>query len=261
MADLEVAVDRHIATLTLNRPAKKNAFNLAMIKVWADCLLELRHDERVRVVVVTGAGDSFCSGMDLSSAERTTPPSPIDRKRQITEQVHRVPLALDDLDKPVIAAVNGAAVGAGMDIALMCDLRMAARSARFSEGYIKVGLVPGDGGCFYLPRLVGTARALELLMTGRFVDAEEAERIGLVNHVVDDDKLMDRTYELASVIASQPPLAVQMIKRATYQSIRSDLRTSLDLISSHLAVIASTEDSQAALAAFKEGRTTEFHAR
>jgi enoyl-CoA hydratase/carnithine racemase len=143
----------------------------------------------------------------------------------------------------------------------MCDMRFAARSARFSEGYIRVGLVPGDGGAYYLPRLVGIGKALELLLTGDFIDAEEALRIGVVNRVYDDDRLLEETRAFAARIAASPPRVVQMIKRAVYQSSRSDLRTSLDLISSHMGIIQSTHDSQEAIRAFREKRTPQFEGR
>jgi enoyl-CoA hydratase/carnithine racemase len=165
---------------------------------------------------------------------------------------------MDDLDKPVIAAINGTAIGAGLDMALMCDMRIMARSARLSEGYIRVGLVPGDGGCYYLPRLVGTARALELLLTGDFIDSAEAERIGLVNRVVDDDDLPAAVAGLARKIADGPPVAIRMIKRATYQSMRTDLRTSLDLISSHTGVVGLMHDSAEAMEAFRQKRRPKF---
>ena len=148
-----------------------------------------------------------------------------------------------------------------MDMALMCDMRFAARSARFSEGYIRVGLVPGDGGCYYLPRLVGTAKALELLLSGDFIDGGEAERLGVVNRVYDDDRLMDETYAFAERLAAGPPIATRMIKRAVYQSAQSDLRTALDLISSHMAVVTSTEDSKEAFQSFREKRQPRFQGR
>ena len=146
-------------------------------------------------------------------------------------------------------------------MALMCDLRIAARSARLSEGYIKVGLTPGDGGAYYLPRLVGTAKALELLLTGDFVSADEAHRIGMVNRVVDDADLEAETKALAEQIAAAPPVTVRMIKRATYQSAKADLRTSLDLISSHFAVVAATDDAAEALSAMQEKRVPTFHGK
>jgi enoyl-CoA hydratase/carnithine racemase len=260
MADLEHSVERGVATIRLNRPERKNAFTLEMIDEWAAHLVAARTDERVNVVVLTGTGDAFCSGADLGrmeSAEQT----PLERKQQLTDRIHRIALALEDLDKPVIAAVNGVAVGAGMDMALMCDMRFAARSARLSEGYIRVGLVPGDGGCYYLPRLVGTAKALELLLSGDFIDGEEAARLGVVNRVYDDDRLLDETYAFAERLAAGPPIATRMIKRAVYQSAQSDLRTALDLISSHMAVVTSTEDSKEAFRAFREKRQPRFQGR
>jgi enoyl-CoA hydratase/carnithine racemase len=253
MADLEYTVADGIGTILLNRPHRKNAFTIEMIDQWARILVEARTDPDVRVIVLTGAGDAFCSGVDLSSMDGERP-SPLQRKEHLTDHIHRIPHALEDLDKPVIAAINGVAVGAGMDMALMCDMRIIARSARLSEGYIRVGLVPGDGGCYYLPRLVGQAKALELLLTGDFIGAEEAARIGIANHVVDDDDLPAATTRLARKLADAPPVAVRTIKRAVYQSARVDLRTALDLISSHMSVVTSTEDSAEALAAFRERR-------
>jgi len=258
MADLEYTVADGIGTILLNRPHRKNAFTLDMIDTWARALRDARTDPDVRVVVLTGAGDAFCSGVDLDRRQDATPATPLERKENLTERIHRIPFALEDLDKPVIAAINGVAVGAGMDMALMCDMRIMARSARLSEGYVRVGLVPGDGGCYYLPRLVGTAKALELLLTGDFIDAEEAGRLGIANHVVEDADLAGAVATLARKIADGPPVAIRTIKRAVYQSARSDLRTALDLISSHMAVVTSTEDSAEALAAFREKRPAHF---
>jgi enoyl-CoA hydratase/carnithine racemase len=260
MADLEYTVADGIGTILLNRPRRKNAFTLEMIDEWARVLTGARTDPDVRVIVLTGAGDAFCSGVDLSSYHETRP-SPLERKAQLTDRIHRIPYALEDLDKPVIAAINGVAVGAGMDMALMCDMRIIARSARLSEGYIRVGLVPGDGGCYYLPRLVGQAKALELLLTGDFIDAEEAARLGIANHVVDDAELPAAVNTLARKLADAPPVAVRMIKRAVYQSARSDLRTALDLISSHMSVVTSTQDSAEALDAFREKRPGRYLGR
>lgn len=261
MADLQYEVRDGVGTILLNRPHRKNAFTLEMIDEWAAVLVGARTDPDVRALVLTGAGDGFCSGIDLDTFTAQGPPPPLEAKRNLTDRIHRVAHALQDLDKPVIAAVNGVAVGAGMDMALMCDIRLAARSARFSEGYVRVGLVPGDGGCYFLPRLVGTARALELLLTGDFLDAVEAERIGIVNHVYDDDRLMEEANALARRLADGPPVAIAMIKRAVYQSADCDLRTALDLISSHMAVVQSTSDSQEALRAFAERRTPIFEGR
>ena len=258
MAELEYAVADGIGTIRLNRPERKNAFTLAMVDQWAGLLGAARTDPDVRVLVLTGTGDAFCSGVDLERRHEGRPATALARKQVLTDQVHRIALAMEDLDKPVIAAVNGTAVGAGLDMALMCDMRVMARSARVSEGYIRVGMVPGDGGCYYLPRLVGVAKALELLLTGDFIDADEAARIGLVNQVVDESELDDAVLALARKIADGPPVVVRMIKRATYQSLRTDLRTSLDLISSHTGVVGLMSDSAEAMAAFREKRKPRY---
>ncbi|WP_328867149.1 enoyl-CoA hydratase/isomerase family protein [Streptomyces sp. NBC_00304] len=260
MADLEYTVRDGIATILLNRPERKNAFTIGMVHTWADALVEAQRDPEVRVIVVTGAGGSFCSGVDLSAFKGEERP-PLGEKELLTQNVHRVALALEDIDKPVIAAVAGPAVGAGMDMALLCDLRFVGRSVRFCEGYIKVGLLPGDGGCWLLPRAVGTSTALKLLWTGDFVGADEALRIGLADEVYEDEDLMDEVYAFAARLAARPPVAVRTIKRAVRQGARHDLRTALDLISSHMAVITSTQDSQEAFAAFQEKRPGVFTGR
>jgi 2-(1,2-epoxy-1,2-dihydrophenyl)acetyl-CoA isomerase len=222
-----------------------------MIDQWANALGQWRSDPEVKVIVLTGSGDSFCSGAYFApgQAGAATAPTAFDHKSNLWERIHRIPLTLEDTDKPVIAALNGVAVGAGLDMALMCDIRFAAESARFAEGYVKVGFVPGDGGAYYLPRLVGVAKALELFLTGDFIFAPEAERIGMVNKVFPDDKLMEETYKFARRLADGPTKVIQLIKRAVYQSSRVDLRTALDLISSHMGVIRTTRDSQEAMKA------------
>lgn len=263
MPDLEWSVDGDgIALLLLNRPERRNAFTFEMVDQWAEHLRLARTDDAVRVIVVTGAGQAFCSGVDLGSISNAdTTLTPLHRKNELHERIHRVALALEDLDKPVIAALNGPAVGAGLDMALMCDLRIASSTARFSEGYINVGLVPGDGGAFFLPRLVGMAKALELLFTGDFVDAPEALRIGMVNRVVEPSDLMSATMELARTLAGKPPVTLRAIKRLVHQSADVSLRTALDMVSSQFAVVAATHDAAEALSAMREKRTPEYEGR
>lgn len=241
-------VDRHgpVAVITFDRPAVKNAFTIALMDNCAAVIRELAAADDVRAIVVTGEGDAFCSGIELG-ALAAVDNNPLSHKRMLTEHVHQVLYALDECEKPVVAAINGPAVGAGLDMALACDLRLAARSARMSEGYIRVGLVPGDGGCFFLPQLVGLGRALDLLMTGRFVDAVEAERIGLVTRVVEDADLFDEAIALATRLAGLPLAQLGMIKRAARSSARQDLRSHLDLMSSHLGVVMASEVVQAML--------------
>ncbi|EHB50300.1 Enoyl-CoA hydratase/isomerase [Mycolicibacterium rhodesiae JS60] len=263
MEDLLWSVTDGVGTIRLNRPHARNAFTFSMIHRWAQILREARSDDSVRVVVLTSTGDkAFCSGVDLSSISNANPNlTPLQRKSQLHDEIHQVALALADLDKPVIASINGVAVGAGLDMALMCDLRIMSTAAKLSEGYIKVGLTPGDGGAYYLPRIVGTSKALELLLTGEFIDAQEALRIGLVNRIAAPEQLEAETTRFARSIADQAPVTVRMIKRATYQSADTDLRTALDLISSHFAVVAATEDAAEALAAMAEKRPARYVGR
>lgn len=262
MADaaLRYSVEDGVATLVLDNPKRKNAFTLDMIDDWADALVRSAADDAVRVVILTGAEGAFCSGIDLSVLQGVEN-TPLARKRMLTHSIHKVARAVEALDKPLIAAVNGVAVGAGLDMALMCDMRFAGRSATMSEGYIRVGLVPGDGGAWFLPRLVGPAKALELLLTGDFVSADEAHRIGMVNRVYEDDELQAKTREFAAQLCRMSPVALGVIKRTVQQSASIDLRTSLDLISSHMAVVQSTEDYQEAQAAFAEKRDGVFRGR
>jgi enoyl-CoA hydratase/carnithine racemase len=258
---LRFEIEGGIATITLNRPERMNAFTWEMIDAWADALSECRANDAVAVVIVTGAGKAFCSGGDIGEMKKRGERTPLERKAELESHVHKIPLALEALDKPVIAAINGAATGAGLDLALMADLRLAAESARLGETYVKVGLVPGAGGAWFLPRLVGSAKALELFWTGDIIDAREAERIGLVNKVVPDAELMAATRALAEKIASGPPLSVRLIKRAVREGMRSDLRTSLDLISSHYAVAATSSDHREAVAAYLQKRKPVFTGR
>jgi enoyl-CoA hydratase/carnithine racemase len=247
---LTFTVDDGIARIVLNRPERMNAFTFEMIDAWRAALEECRRDDAVKVVIVTGAGSAFCSGGDIVEMGDRLEQTPEQRKAELFDRIERIPLVLEDLDKPVIAAVNGVATGAGMDMALMCDLRYAAQGARFAETYVNVGLVPGAGGAHFLPRLVGVAKALELFWTGDFIDADEAMRIGIVNKVFPDAELMAQVEKIARKIAKAPPLTLRMVKRAIYQGMRNDLRTNLDLISSHYAVITATERHKEAVRSF-----------
>src|SRR5919202_266433 len=241
MSVLLYEIQDGVATITLNRPERRNAFTLEMLDLWVEALRDARTNEAVQVVVVTGAGQAFCSGGDVGGMASRGELSGLEHKRAL-ELVHRIPLALEERDKPVIAAINGAAIGAGCDMALMCDLRFMAEDARLSEGYVRGGLIPGDGGTYFLPRIVGTAKALELLWTGDFVDAAEALRIGLVNRVYPPEQLVPETRAFAQRLASGPTIAIGMIKRAVYEGASMDLRTHLDMISSHMGLIRGTED-------------------
>lgn len=228
-----------------------------MLTLWHQFIEEAKADENVRGIIVTGKGDTFCSGGDIREMAEGRLRS-WEMKRFLWEGVHRIVFALEDLDKPIIAAINGATMGAGLDMAMMCDLRVCSDRAKLSESYIWLGLVPGDGGAYFLPRLVGIGKALELLLTGDVISPKEALQIGLVNRVVPHHQLLKETMILVEKIASKPPLAIRMMKRAVYQAQTSTLRAHLDYISSQLALLSETQDHQEAARSFLEKRKPTF---
>ncbi|KJR48932.1 Enoyl-CoA hydratase [Desulfosporosinus sp. I2] len=261
----------YLARIFLNRPEKYNAFSLPMIRQWSEALKDAQNDPSIRVIVVTAKGNSFSVGGDIEAMSEgkgfvgcddqgeSWGDKAFDRKQALTENIHKIALTLDMMDKPVICGINGMAIGAGLDMALMCDIRVAADDAQLSTGYIKAGLVPGDGGAFYLPRLVGVAKALEILWTGELISAYDAEKMGMVNKVVPALDLEEATIEMARKIADSAPVCVKMIKRAVYSAQRTnDLRTALDLISSQMAIVTEMSDHREGLAALKEKRRPIF---
>lgn len=257
-----------IAIITLNRPERMNAFNDTMISEWARVLDDARVDAEVRVVVLTGAGRGFCAGADLRSgsgvaevAATTQTVSAADRRNWLRDGVQAVPRAAALLDKPYIAAINGAAMGAGMDMASQCDLRIASENARFGMSYARVGLIPGDGGCWYLPRIVGLPKALELIWTTDVIDANEALRIGYVSKVVPAGELMEETLALARRLAEGPAVAIQLAKRLVYRGLDSTLLESLEQAQHAMAIVQSTEDAREGPRAFAESRPPKFTSR
>ena len=263
-APLLYDVNGHVATLTLNRPEKMNAFNNEMLDLWHESILKAHADQGVRVVLVTGSGRGFCSGADVST-ERVgsdvmggDPNAPAANRNGLRNSVQRVPRALLNLEKPYIAAVNGAAVGAGMDMASMADLRIASEKAKFGMAYVKMGLIPGDGGAYFLPRIVGMAKALELMWTGRIFTAEEALAMGYVSRVVAAEDLMSEVEALANEIANGPAVSVQLMKRLAYRSERVGLHEALEMAEHAMVITRSTEDAKEGPRAFAEKRAPKF---
>ena len=257
-----------VATITLNRPERMNAFTDAMIREWAAALEDARLDHDVRAVIVTGAGRGFCAGADLRSgsgvgetARADAPPAAADRRNWLRDGVHAVPRAVQLLDKPYIAAVNGAAVGAGMDMASMADIRIASDAAKFAMSYVKVGLIPGDGGCYFLPRIVGIAKALELIWTGDTFDAAEAQRIGYVTKVVPAVDLMVTATEFAHRLAEGPAVAMQLAKRLLYRGMDASWNEAFEMAGQAMAIAQSTEDAREGPRAFVEKRPPKFTGR
>ena len=257
---LSEVVDK-VATIRLNRPEKLNAFTDDMITAWVGLLEEYRMSADVNVIVITGTGRAFTTGGDVGKFDEYANNTAAGIKARLTDNVQRLALKVQEIDKPVIAAVNGLATGGGVDIALMCDLRFAARSARFAETYVRMGLIPGAGGAYYLPRIVGAAKALELFWSCDSVDAEHAERIGLVNRVFDDERLAEETQAFASKLARGAPLAVRLVKKLICQGLTSDLRGALDLVASNMPVVRMSEDHKEAVAAHREKREPVFTGR
>lgn len=259
MSDLlKFEIDQGVATITLNRPEKLNAFTDAMLDEWLQALEHCRVNNAVRVIVITGTGRAFTTGGDVEGFAASASQTPLAIRARLVNGIQRLPRKMAEIDKPIIAALNGFATGGGLDVALACDIRFAAESARFAETYAKMGLIPGAGGAYLLPRIVGVAKALELFWSCDWVEAQEAQRIGLVNKVFPDTELMEATYAFARKVADGAPLAVQTIKRVVRQSLDKDLDAALDLVAASMPLVRTSEDHQEALAAFKEKRTPHF---
>jgi len=265
--ELLCSLEEGIATITLNRPEKRNALSDLLTPALRQTLLDLDTDARVRVVVMTGAGSAFCAGGDISgmggrSAEPDRPrPSFEDSVRTLTHKQETLTLRLHRHSKPTIAALPGAAAGAGMSIALACDLRIAAESAFLVPGFANIGLSGDYGSSWLLTQLVGPSKAKELMFTGRRVYAEECLSLGLVNEVVPDDALPERTRALAASIAAGPPVAIRYMKENVNRAISCDLSTALAMEADRLVRTAQTEDHREAVAAFLEKRKPVFHGR
>jgi len=238
--------------LRLNRPERLNAINEVMVRELKDACLDIGADHAVRVVVLTGAGRGFCSGIDLRDFGPSVPAAAapaIDRLR-FQEMMASLPLALRALPQPVIAAVNGPAVGGGLALCLAADVRLCSTSASFGNAAILIGLSGAEMGMSYhLPRIVGTSVAADWMLTGRAVSAEEAHRRGLVSELIDDDRLLDRALELADQIAANSPLGVQMTKRALQVNTDApDLTAALEVENRNQIITSATEDAAAARA-------------
>lgn len=255
-------VEDRIATLTLNRPERLNALGDTLREDLYDAVTKAAADPAVGVLVITGAGRGFCSGGDVKAmSEREqggATPLAAERWAPVRD---RVVLAMRNCQKPVIAAINGAAAGAGMNLALACDMRIASSAAKFSQAFVKRGLTPDWGGSWFLPRVVGAAKACELIFTGATIDAAEALRLGIVNAVTAPEDLMAETYTLARAIAAGPAVAIQLAKRAILHNQDVDLRAGLEFETFAQGICRETEDSKEGVRAFVEKRAPQFRGR
>ncbi|MCA8977830.1 MAG: enoyl-CoA hydratase/isomerase family protein [Planctomycetes bacterium] len=242
--------DGPLALITLDRPEARNAYSEAMCRQLTAALDRAAADDGVRCAILTGAGPTFHAGGDIKAMRARSgmfAGDPHELRRRYMEGIQAVPRRIAEFDKPLLCAINGAAIGAGLDLACMCDLRLAATTAQLGSTFVRVGLVPGDGGALFLARTVGFPRALEMMLTGRMLDADEALRIGLVHEVVASELLLEVTRERALEIARHPAAAVQLTKRAAYRSWQCDQAAALELAATYQGIAQNHPDHLRAL--------------
>ena len=261
MPDTLYAVQDAIAVITLNRPEKLNSVTLSQLEELIVRLNAYEQDDSVRAIIVTAMGRGFCAGADLSGGGgRSDTATPMGMK--LSAHIYgRICFTLATIEKPVIAAVNGIAAGSGCNLALSCDIVIAAKSARFIQIFIKRGLCPDCGGTYFLPRLIGLAKAKELFFSGDAVDAEKALSLGMINRVVDDDQLMPEVTAYAKKLAQAPTRSIGMIKRLLNRSFDSDLLTQLDFEAAFQGLATSTEDMREGWTSFLEKREPRFQGK
>jgi enoyl-CoA hydratase/carnithine racemase len=262
---LKIERDGAVMTVTLNRPQDRNAITdpdqSAEFVALADML---GRDRTVRAVVLTGAGRSFCAGGNVKSMRDKAgmfAGSPFDQRNHYRTTVQTIGRALWDLEVPVVAAINGHAIGLGFDITLMCDIRVMADDAVVAESYVKLGIIPGGGGAWLLPRVVGLARASQMTLTGEAIDAATALSYGVVSEVLPADRLLDRAQEIARAIAANPGHATRLAKRMMREGLDQKLPTHLEIAAAYQALSHHTEDHGEAIAAFLDKRSPAFRDR
>jgi enoyl-CoA hydratase/carnithine racemase len=254
-------VDGHVATITLNRPHRRNAISVTMLQLLADHLTEADNDGNVRAVLLTGAGKGFCAGLDIKDAVAGTGLGAGGGGGAFLQTRNLPTVILYEMDTPVIGVINGAAAGYGLDLALGCDIRLIAESASLLPAFAKRAIVPESGGTWYLPRLLGWAKAAELCYLGRDVDAAEAERIGLVNRAVPDAELLGEARVWADEIAANAPLAVRAMKRLFRHGMTEDFASHTHHVLLQTIQLFGTKDFEEGMVSFMEKRPPEFRGR
>ncbi|SOD89154.1 2-(1,2-epoxy-1,2-dihydrophenyl)acetyl-CoA isomerase PaaG [Caenispirillum bisanense] len=258
---IQLAIADGVATLTLNRPDKLNSFTTQMHAELADALKAVQRDDAVRCLLLTGAGRGFCAGQDLSDRAVAPGGETPDLGESLEKRYNPLLKTLKGLEMPVVCAVNGVAAGAGANLALACDIVIAARSASFIQAFCKIGLIPDSGGTWSLPRVVGQARATALMMLGDKVSAEQAEAWGMIWKCVDDAALAEEAHALAARLAAMPTRGLALIKRALAASSTNTLEQQLDLERDLQRLAGRTADYQEGVAAFMEKRQPTFQGR
>lgn len=254
-------VEGHTAILTLNRPHRRNAISVRMLQLLGEHLTQADLDPEVRVVLLTGAGKGFCSGLDMKDAVAGRGIGAGGSGGTVLQTRHLPTVILQEMDTPVIGVVNGAAAGYGLDLALGCDIRLVAESATLMPAFAKRAIVPESGGTWYLPRLLGWAKAAELCFLGRDVDSAEAVRLGLANAAVPDDRLMDEARSWAGEIAANGPLAVRAIKRLFRHGLTEDFASHTHHVLMQTLQLFGTRDFREGIESFVEGRPPEYTGR
>ena len=256
-----VTKDGPVSTITLNRPDKLNAYNMPMVEELLHAIDEVRRDDSTWVLVITGAGRGFCAAADLSGGEPYGEETLLPHLVGMRDGFHQVVLSLSRLDKPTIASINGPATAGGLAMALACDLRIASDRAVFRETSLMFGAMPDEGGSYFLPRIVGLEKALELILLSDRIDAHEAKRIGLVGKVVPHEELGEATRELAVRLGNGPPIALRMSKRAVYRQLDMDLENALEDLAQGAQIVNDTDDVAEGSRAFFEKRKPIFKGR
>jgi 2-(1,2-epoxy-1,2-dihydrophenyl)acetyl-CoA isomerase len=259
----EIIYDKtgHVATITLNRPAKRNAYSETMVHEILTALADARDDDEIRVVIITGAGKGFCAGGDISRDFQYPARyrgHRLESMLEMRENMHVLIRFLGRFDKPVIAAVNGAAVAGGLTLALACDFRIAAESAKLGDTSLKFGLIPDEGGAYFFPRFMGIDRALKMSLLSEVYTARQALELGLVTEVVADEELMTRAQELGARLAEGPPIAIRITKRMMHKQSAMQLDNALEDAAMATLVANYTDDVKEGTAAFHEKRKPQF---
>ena len=262
---IKLVKENHMATVTLNRPERRNALNRQMLKELVEAIEDISGDDEIRVMILTGAGTAFCAGADVDimsggddEEEFGTQKVETLRRSFAFRAAKKIILGLHQMEKPTIAMINGVCVGAGLDLALACDLKIASDKAKFMCGFVKIGLFPGFGATWLYPRAMGLAKGLEMLFTGDMLTAKEAKETGMVNKLSFPEELESATLVMAGKIAGGPPIAIRLMKSQAYKGLATDLSTALDEAAVCESITLASTDHIEGITAFREKRPPSF---
>lgn len=262
---IKLVKENHLATLILNRPDRSNALNRKMMEELVAAIEDVAEDDDVRAFLITGSGKAFCAGADLDimpgggdTIDFASMGVEALRRSFLFKTAKRIILGIHKMEKPTIAMINGACVGAGFDIALACDLRTASEKAKFMCGFVKLGIFPGFGAAWFYPRTMGLARGLEMLFTGDMLTAEEAKEIGMLNHVLPSDDLESSTLKMVKKIVNGPPIAIRLMKSQVYKGMGTDLDEALDDAAVCESITLASKDHLEGISSFREKRAPSF---